>query len=205
MSITQDTSLEIQNLLNGEQYLPAQYGSFLLMWLAFNRAYNDTETDPQEVNRVMNFARRFEHHWPKIVPFAVELVSLECIGGVHVNGSELMKPKVPVKSATHHLRQTLALDQKIDPTNCQFPGCVRAGKRLLCNQVATEPWTMGNMAALFRLVYQVRCSLMHGEKRLAEQNYQTNRDRELVHLCSQIMDPILHWILDDTVLKPFMA
>ena len=197
MPITQDTSQEIQNLLNGDQHLPAQYGSFLLKWLAFNRAYNDTETDRQEVNRVINFAGRFEHRWVEIKPLAEELVWLECIGGERIAGTDLLRPKRQVKSATHYLRQTLGLDQTIDAANCKFPRCVRDDKRLLCNQVATDPWMIGNMSALICLVYQVRCSLMHGDKRLANEDYQTNRDRHLVHLCSEIITPVLIWVRDE--------
>jgi hypothetical protein len=197
MPLTQETSQEIQNFLNGDQYLPVRYGSFLIKWLAFNRAYNDAETDRQEVSRVINFARRFERYWPEIEPLAVRLVSLECIGGERVAGTDLLRPKRQVKSATHYLRLILGLDQNNDPSNCQFHGCVRVDKRVLCNHVPTDPWTLGNMAALIRLVYQVRCSLMHGEKRLAEQNYQTNRDRELVRICSRIMSPILQWVLNE--------
>ena len=53
------------------------------------------------------------------------------------------------------------------------------------------------MAALMRLVYQVRCSLVHGEKRLGRMNYQTNRDRELIRLADEIMTHFLNWINND--------
>ncbi|MFC2054327.1 hypothetical protein ACFLV7_08530 [Chloroflexota bacterium] len=197
MPITQETFQEIQNLLNGNQYLPAEYGSFLLKWLAFNRAYNDLETDRWERNRVINFARRFENHWDEIEHLAMEMASLECIGGKRVNSSDILEPDTHIKSATHYLRLIFELDKDIDAANCHFKGCKRIEKIQLCNGIPTYPWDMGKMSALMQLVYQVRCSLVHGEKRLADQNDQIERDRNLVRLSSQIMTPFLHWVLDD--------
>ena len=139
-----------------------------------------------------------QHHWDEIEDLARQIVSLECIGGKSASGTALLKPIDWCKSATHYLREQLGLDQNIDPANCQFKGCARPEKRALCNRVTTQAWNKNEMVALMRLVYQVRCSLVDGEKRLGRKNFQTDRDRELVRLADEIMDHFLIWIINDT-------
>jgi len=199
MLISPDTQNEIQVILRGEVNLPQHYAYFLLKWLAYNRTYNETETG-QDWEKAIALADRFNHRWTEVEDLVRELVSMECIGGERVPGTEFLKPFNWVKSATHYLRKQLELETHIDPINCQFFGCVRAEKKNLCNQVATEPWNRGNMAALMRLVYQVRCSLVHGEKRLGRPDYQTKRDQDLVELSDEIMTHFLTWINNDELI-----
>ncbi len=195
MTLSSDTQNEIQVILQGGINLPPRYASFLLKWSAYNRTYNEIETKIDgDKNKAIARAEKFNHHWNEIEDLARELVSLECIGGKRVQNSDLLQPIPEVKAATHFLREQLGLDAHIDPTNCQFNGCARAEKRNLCNQVPVQPWNKNNMAALMRLVYQVRCSLVHGDKQLGRMNYQTNRDRELVRVADEIMPYFLTWI-----------
>lgn len=198
MPISPDTKNEIQVILQKGVHLPRNYAAFLMKWLAYNSAYNEIETDIcGDRNKAVALAERFEHRWNEVEHMARQLVALECIGGKRVPNSYLLKTIDWVKSATHHLREQLSLDANIDPANCQFEGCERAEKRTLCNQTSIQPWDKNNMAALMRLVYQVRCNLVHGDKQLVAQNIQTNRDQELVHLADQIMDHFLRWIVND--------
>lgn len=191
-----DTLKEIRNLINGGGHLPPEYADFVLKWLVFNRAYNEVETAKQEAERVINFANRFESHWAEVEDLAKALVSLECIGSDHDPVTSILKPNTWTKTATHYLRKELGLSQTIDAENCQFAGCERLEKRQLCNQVPVQNWDRGNVAALIRLVYQVRCNLVHGEKRLYGRQYQTNRDEKLIVWCSSIMTRVLHWLAD---------
>lgn len=197
MPISPDTQNEIQVILQRGVNLPPRYASFLLKWSAYNRTYNETETIAGDKNKAVALAGNLNHHWNDIADLAQDLGSIECIGGRRVQSSDLLQPKPEVKAATHFLREQLGLDTQIDPTNCRFNGCARVEKRILCNQVIIDPWNKNNMAALMRLVYQVRCSLVHGEKRLGRMNYQTNRDRELIRLADEIMTHFLNWINND--------
>ncbi len=197
MPISPDTQNEIRVILRRGVHFPQHYSSFLLKWLAYNRTYNETETVNGDRNKAIALAEKFNHHWNDVEDLASELVSLECIGGERVPGMELLKPINWVKSATHYLREQLGLDTHIDPVNCQFVGCVRSEKQDLCNQVSFQLWNKNSMAALMRLVYQVRCSLVHGEKRLGRPDFQTNRDWELVRISDEIMTHFLTWIDND--------
>lgn len=196
MPVDTDSRLEVEYALNGLRDFPTEYIELAFKWMAFNRAYNDTEQGGDK-DKVLSFGDKHEHHWPDIQALASAFVSLECIGGERVAGNTLLKPKSEVKSATLYLRQELGLDQAADPTHCAFPGCRRQQKRVLCNRVPAPAWARSKAAAVLRLVYQVRCSLIHGEKRLTAANPQYARDRELVRLASLVMDQVLGWILVD--------
>ena len=50
------------------------------------------------------------------------------------------------------------------------------------------------MGALLRLVYQVRCNLIHGDKRFMARGFQGDRDHELVRLSYKILKIILREI-----------
>lgn len=196
MSITEDTRREIQAVLDEDFRLPDRYQTFLVKWLAFNRAYNDLD-EGQDHEKVLAVGQRLQEHWDEVAGLAVQLVSLECIGGERVEGSELLKPTRWVKSATLYLRERLGLQPPADPRACEFVAC-RMEKRSLCNEVIIDRWQKQEMAGLLRLVYQVRCNLVHGDKRLSRQDVQTNRDRQLVQISTQIMNRVLEFLLQDT-------
>jgi hypothetical protein len=193
MPISEDTRQEIQAVLNPDFRLPDAYQSFVVKWIAFNRAYSDLEQG-QDYEKVLRIGDRLQDHWGEVSDLAEQLVSLECVGGKHVKDSELLKPIEWVKSATLYLREQLDLVQATDPHGCEFADC-RPQKRALCDDVELVPWEKQEMAALLRLVYQVRCNLVHGDKRLGREDIQTRRDYDLVDISTQVLDRVLGMLL----------
>jgi len=194
MPIAKDTRREIEAVLDEGFRLSTSYQSFLIKWMAFNRAYNDLDLGVNgDREKVLAVGKRLQDHWGEVSDLARQLVSLECIGSERVEGSDLLKPTKWMKSATLYLRERLNLVSPADPRACEFAAC-RAKKRELCNE-GSDPWHEQEMAALLRLVYQVRCNLVHGDKRLAGQDIQTNRDGQLVQISTQIVDRVLELLL----------
>lgn len=189
MALTQETRQEIAAVLGQQFHLAPQYQTFLVKWMAFNRAYNElglaSNTDR---GKVLEYANGQEDMWDALSDFARNLVSLECIGSERVAGNELLQPHRYVKSATFYLREQLGLDK------CPLKVC-RQNKRTLCASVPEVPRTEGKVAALLRLVYQVRCNLVHGDKMLMGGNPQTNRDHDLVRISENVLDIILASLL----------
>jgi len=56
-------------------------------------------------------------------------------------------------------------------------------------------YTDREVAALLRLVYQVRCNLVHGKKRIGQEDTQSNRDKDLIHLSTTILDRVISLML----------
>ena len=193
MPISKDTRQEIQAVLGQDFRLPDAYQTFVVKWVAFNRAYNELENG-QDSQKVLAVGQRLQGHWAEVRELAVRLASLECIGGERVKGSELLKPTKWVKSATLFLRGQLGLNQASDPHGCEFADC-RPEKRKLCGAVASSAWDKSEIAALLRLVYQVRCNLVHGDKRLGREDIQTKRDYDLVDISTQVLDRVLGMLL----------
>ncbi len=190
MALTQETRQEIAAVLGQQFHLAPQYQTFLVKWMAFNRAYNDLElVSKGDLEKVLKYAEGQEHMWDALSDFARNLVSLECIGSERVAGNELLRPHCYVKSATFYLREQLGLDQ------CPLKVCRPPKKQTLCASVPEVPWTKGKVAALLRLVYQVRCNLVHGDKMLMGGNPQTNRDHDLVWISENVLDIILASLL----------
>lgn len=196
MPIADDTRREIEAVVDEGFQLHPDYGTFLSKWLAFNRAYNDLGYEGQDREKVLAFAEDYQNHWDEVSNLAMQLVELECIGSERVENSRLLQPNEWVKSATLYLRERLGLQSDIDPRHCEFDEC-RPEKRRLCDAVPDQEWNKGEMAALLRLVYQVRCNLVHGDKRLADKDNQTNRDRELIQFSTDILDCVLGYLLEE--------
>jgi len=197
-ALTPETQDEIDGALHARGRLSPLYTAFIIKWMAFNRAYNELEnTASGDWAKVASFAERHQDRWPELVPLATELVSLECIGSENVPDSCLVAPHKKVKAATIYLREKLGLAANVLPNHCTFAGCTRDEKRRICNAVDFNPWQKGELVALLCLVYQVRCNLMHGEKRLVNNSdcFQTDRDKQLVLLSRQILDQVLHWLI----------
>lgn len=140
-----------------------------------------------------------QSHWQEVEPFAKELISLECVGGDKVPPFPILAPQSEVKSATLYLREKLGLHPAPNPLRCSFHAC-RAEKKQVCDPVACnrakiDEWRGREMAALFRIVYQVRCNLVHGEKQLSREGFQASRDRKLVQVPDEIMDQVLEWLI----------
>lgn len=175
-----------------EPAMPWEYMRFAFAWMTFNRIYNENNSDRNEASRVISVGDKLEEIWDKVSDLARQLVSLECIGGER-DPSGILKPKPEVKSATIYLREYFHIDDGIDSNDCHFHAC-RPEKRAVCNPVASDPWGHSRMGALLRLVYQVRCNLVHGDKRLMASGFQRERDHRLVELSYEILKIILREI-----------
>lgn len=193
LSSSAETREELTLFANDhEPEMPRGYTQFAFAWMTFNRIYNENSSDRNEANRIVNVGDQLEGIWDKVSDLARQLVSLECIGG-EKDPSGILKPKPEVKTATLHLREAFKLDDGNVIHDCQFHAC-RPEKRAVCNPVAADPWGYSKMGALLRLVYQVRCNLVHGDKRFMARGFQAERDRELVHLSYEILKIILREI-----------
>lgn len=91
------------------------------------------------------------------------------------------------------LRRSLRI--KPDYPECaKDPEFCRANKVAICWPVQADPWERTEMSALLRLIYQVRCSLFHGKRRLTIPEFQTNRDRELLSVSNHILNTMFGWL-----------
>jgi hypothetical protein len=201
MPLSLDTQFELEAArhhayLHREQY--EAYFSFLRKWVALNRAYSELKTHKKEWQRVRAVADDLQSHWPEIKDLAEQLAAMECIGSLS-DRSGLLQPDAWGKSAILYLREHLQLTRRVDVAHCQYDAC-RPEKKQLCNNVrlnnaSLATWRGHEMAALLQLVYQVRCNLVHGDKRLAAEDVQTARDWELIRVSSQILDRVLEWLI----------
>lgn len=193
INLSPETQEELKLYIDGDDpEIPYEYLRFALAWSTFNRVYNENRIERFETQQVINIGDQLEGIWDAVAGLARELVSIECIGG-EKDPSGILRPKPEVKSATLFLRNHFHLDESIPGEDCHFAEC-RPEKRLVCNPVQAQPWSHSRMAALLRLVYQVRCNLVHGDKRLMVQGYQRDRDQQLVHLSNEILKIILREI-----------
>jgi hypothetical protein len=203
MPIADDTRREIEAVLNREFRLRPEYQDFLVRWMAFNRAYNELDLEfhkgedhGDRAKAVAVGDQVLADRWDDFSNLAARLVSLECVGGESVDYSDLLRPGGWVKGATLHLREELHLSAKADGQECDFASC-RPEKRRLCCDVRAEEWQKTRMAALLRVVYQVRCNLVHGDKRFLGEDIQTNRDRALIEISVAILDRVLGYLLNE--------
>jgi hypothetical protein len=191
LQLSPQTKAELRAIREGVE-LPNEYGQFMVRWIAFNRAFNELRSDEEETQRVLGIGDDLGEHWREIVPQIRRLVMLECIGADLAPHQTLLRPNRAVKSASIFLRQKM----QIRPG---YPDCLNARicrerKVSLCRGVDVEAWERTEMAAVLRLIYQMRCNLFHGEKRLAIPDVQTNRDREFVSASSEILNAVFGWL-----------
>ena len=202
MPITDDTRLEIEAVLDRHFRLRDESHDFLVRWMAFNRAYNELDLElpaNEHGDRAKAVAvgdQTLADQWDGFSALAARLVSLECIGVDPVDDSRLLRPDCWVKGATYYLREVLDLGSGTSVQQCRFVFC-RLEKRELCLEVDPTDWDKTRMAALLRLVYQVRCNLVHGDKSIVREDIQTNRDRELIDVSVEILDRVLAHLLDE--------
>ena len=192
MPLSEQTRKELTALRQGVE-LPGEYTHFMVHWIAFNRAYNELRFDEEETARVMGIGDALQVHWKEISGQAKTIVGLECIGADRVPQQTLLRPNRVVKSATIFLRYRLQVRPSFP--NCRNdPSFCRTSKVSVCRTVNVEPWERTEMAALLRLVYQVRCNLFHGDKQLGIPDTQTNHDRELVAASTEILNSVFGWL-----------
>ncbi len=191
MPLSPQTQSELRAIRDGVD-LPSEYSHFMVRWIAFNRAFNELRLDPEETQRVLGMGDDLCDRWREIIPQTRKLVLLECVGADAVPHQTLLRPNRAVKSATLFLRERM----QIRPG---YPECLKARvcrdrKVSLCRGVDVDPWEHSEMAAVLRIIYQIRCNLFHGEKRLALPDVQTNQDRELVAASNEILNAIFGWL-----------
>ncbi len=192
MVLSEQTRLELKAIREGVS-LPEEYAQFMVHWIAFNRAYNELRNDEEESNRVLGVGDELKQHWPEIIAPATALVRLECIGAERIPRQTLLRPTRWVKSATLFLRHQLKIIPSY-PDCARDPSFCRENKVAICQPVGIDPWGRSEMAALLRLVYQVRCNLFHGEKRLGVRDVQTNQDQQLVKVSIIILNTVFMWL-----------
>jgi hypothetical protein len=192
MPLSEQTRAELKALRHGVE-LPSDYLQFMVRWIAFNRAYNELRFDEEETYRVMGIGDDLRVHWKDITGEARMLVSLECIGGDRIPNHSLLRPNRWVKSATLFLRNRLSVTPAF-PLCANDPAFCRANKVAICRPIDVEPWERSEMAALLRLVYQIRCNLFHGEGHLSLPDVQTNHDLKLVATSINILNTVFGWL-----------
>jgi hypothetical protein len=188
MPLTEQTRKELTAIRDGIN-LPNEYTQFMVHWIAFNRAFNELRKDSEETARVLGLGDDLSKRWHEIIPQSRRLVMLECIGVDAVAQETLLRPNRAVKSATVYLRQKLMIKPGY-PECIQNPRFCRKSKTAMCGAVGIEPWSRSEMAAVMRIIYQLRCNLFHGEKRLALADVQTNKDLELIAIANEILNAV---------------
>ena len=192
MQLTEQTRKELNAIREGID-LPNEYTQFMVHWIAFNRAFNELRRESEETARVLGLGDDLSSRWHEIIPQTRRLVLLECIGVEAVQHETLLRPNRAVKSATIYLRQQL----RIRPG---YPDCIQTGrfcrkaKTAMCEAVGIEPWSRSELAAVMRIIYQLRCNLFHGERRLSLPDVQTNKDLELVAVSNEILNAVFGWL-----------
>lgn len=179
----QDVKETIKNWLLSENY-PEDFLRFFMRWTLLNLYYDELSVEKLEINRVLDFGRKRENLFDLVEDATAELVRTECVG----EGRATKPPNSWVKTATLHLREVLLTNSENVCKSC------RPDKRQQCQNVAQKSYAFGNMEALARVLYQIRCNLFHGDKTEYEDGFQVARNRFLVRIGNDITEIILRSI-----------
>lgn len=157
-----------------------EYLYFFFHWSLFNSYYGLSLPKGGDKDKVLSFGRQHNAIWTDIIETnAKQLVDLECVG----NGKGEKPPLSEVKAATNQLRNLLGVNRKQVCDRC------RPTKKDQCSRVAEED-QFSRLEALLRIIYQIRCNLIHGDKiELTEE--QGERNRKLARLANHILKEIL--------------
>lgn len=177
-------SRSIQYWTGGKAHYPPEFTDFFLRWMLFNSFCNKYQAgDKQSV-----FEFTAEHGpaiWsdPAIQEIALHLAKSECVG----NGANDAPPHPEVKFATELLQQNSGMDHL---AVCQQ--VCRATKRGACAAINSRDFSPSStpVMALYRIIYQVRCNLFHGDK-VELDAFQMDRDELLVSSGTKVMDVTL--------------
>jgi len=166
-------------------------------WRQFERYCGEQYKDAELRQRILHFAREHARElWPQpdVQDVARSLAEMECVGdSERARGQGLLPqgdlcPLDPwVKSATAYLRRHFNLDfEQICQDIC------RERKRELCQAVGLPPqWEDGEFEAVMRIIYQIRCNLVHGGKPQGLGDEQLARDRRLLELGNIVLLRVL--------------
>ncbi|SRR5258706_6780851 len=177
----------IQYWIGGKTYYPTNFTDFFLRWMLFNSYCNKYQVGDKQ--GVIEFAKEHgSNTWSnlKIQDIALQLAKSECVG----NGMNDAPPHPEVKFATEILQKNFRVDhQKICQEVC------RATKRGNCAAITSTDFypPVTPVMAIYRIIYQVRCNLFHGDK-VDLNAWQMERDEFLVSCGTHLMNETLKYI-----------
>lgn len=164
-------------LENGDA-LPEESDLFFKMWVIINACYNEWYTG-REWKRVLQLGRDFNTAFQNLpVEHIKAFVIPECVG----EGKLSAPPNPYVKKASKIIKEKL--EPKYECTGC------RREKKSQCDSVTEDSRTCMELAALMRILYQVRCNLFHGYK-LESDEYQEERNKNLIKSGNIVLREIL--------------
>jgi len=168
----------IQNyLLNNLDY-PNSYKTLFFRWSLINPLYNACSEERSEVNRILDFGKKYNYLWNKrIKQKTKKLIIEECVGKGRYH--ELAKN---VLSATEYLRNELKIDSNI----CDI--CRK--KKDICNSNIINNNEFEKLDAVMRIIYQIRCNLFHGDKSELYGS-EGERNKRYVKIANEILLEIL--------------
>jgi hypothetical protein len=123
---------------------------------------------------------------PNTNKIALDLSNSECVG----LGANDAPPHPEVKYATEILQQALGIDRdELCRKNC------RSSKQKYCLGVVSKDFSppVTPIMGLYRIVYQIRCNLFHGDK-VDLDAFQMDRDEFLVDCGKRLMATTLAYI-----------
>jgi len=169
----------IEAWLSVGQY-PEEYLLFFFYWSLFNSYYGLSVPKGGDRGKVLSFARQHEALWDDTMEGrARDLVALECVG----HGRGMCPPSSYVKAATNQLRETLGMPQEERCSYC------RHQKKEACSRIE-ERGKFGRLEAVLRIIYELRCNLVHGDKTELTGD-QGQRNVRLVRLANPIIKELL--------------
>jgi hypothetical protein len=165
------------------QTLPISF----LRWMLFNAFCNKYNSGDKQ--GVIDFAKEHgQSIWanPITREIALQVSIVECVG----NGANDAPPHPEVKYASEVLRQAFGLDHQII---CHQ--MCRKSKQVYCVKVTPKDFSppVTPIMSLYRILYQVRCNLFHGDK-VDLDIFQMDRDKFLVSRGTNLMDISLAFI-----------
>jgi hypothetical protein len=160
---------------------PKDFHAFFFQWTLLNLFYNELSQERSEMQRVLEFGRKYENLFDLVKNAASDLMREECVG----DGKNDQAPSSPIKIASLKLRTTLGIKQYDVCVKC------RSSKRRACLTIRTKPYGYGNFEALMTILYQIRCNLFHGDKTEYRNGFQAQRNILLVSIGNRILEQTL--------------
>lgn len=209
MPISEETREQLESILRREVVDPS-FDEFTRKWEIFNRVYNDLlaaklgkkGNDRKKVETIAE-TPPFPNFWQdqRLQQSTRQLVELECVGSDPLPHEGLLQPTKEIKSATLYLRDYFGIP--INLTSCDHHYC-RPEKKNICNPIIISgnelnQWQNKEFKALLMIVYQIRCNIIHGDKRFLPHYREYNqyrRDVNLGRISNDIMNEIIRLILN---------